>query len=95
MNERPDEWLERLFEYEYCAECGGDAGDHEVAMVLGNYFAWCRPVPGDTEVPVVAQPFPQSTNLGRGHEPCESAETAPSLASVDHATGSAGHAHGG
>jgi hypothetical protein len=42
MNESPDEWLERLFEFEYCPECGGDADDHEVSVVLGNYFAWCK-----------------------------------------------------
>ncbi len=44
MDENPDEWLERLFEFEYCAECGGDAEDHEVCLVLGmgTYFARCR-----------------------------------------------------
>ncbi len=42
MIEPPDEWLRRLFEYEYCPECGGDAEDHEVCLVLGNYFARCK-----------------------------------------------------
>lgn len=42
MTEPHDEWLRRLFEYEYCAECGGDAEDHEVCLVLGNYFARCK-----------------------------------------------------
>ena len=48
MDETPEEWLEQLFEYEYCAECGGDAEDHEVCLVpgIGNYFARCKP-PGE------------------------------------------------
>ena len=43
MDETPEEWLEQLFEFEYCAECGGDAADHEVCLVpgIGNYFARC------------------------------------------------------
>ncbi len=47
MNERPHEWLRRLFEYEYCAECGGDAEDHDVCIVpgIGNYFARCKRTP--------------------------------------------------
>jgi len=44
MGETPEEWLGRLFEYEYCAECGGDAEDHVVCLVpgMGTYFARCR-----------------------------------------------------
>ena len=42
MNESPDDWLRRLFEFEFCAECGGDADDHIVSVVLGSYFAWCK-----------------------------------------------------
>jgi hypothetical protein len=44
MDETPEEWLEQLFEFEYCAECGGDAADHEVCLVpgIGTYFARCR-----------------------------------------------------
>ena len=43
MTETPEEWLEDLFEFEFCAECGGDAEDHEVCIVpgIGNYFARC------------------------------------------------------
>lgn len=43
MDETPEEWLERLFEFEFCAECGGDADDHEVCIVpgMGTYFARC------------------------------------------------------
>ena len=36
------EFLEELFEYEYCAECGGDVEDHIVALdVLGLFHAHC------------------------------------------------------
>ena len=44
MTETPEEWLESLVEFEYCAECGGDAEDHEVCVVpgVGTYFARCR-----------------------------------------------------
>jgi hypothetical protein len=47
MNEPPDEWLERLFEFEFCPECGGDADDHEVCNVpgIGTYFARCKRSP--------------------------------------------------
>jgi hypothetical protein len=43
MDETPEAWLEQLFEFEYCPECGGDAEDHEVCIVpgIGNYFARC------------------------------------------------------
>jgi hypothetical protein len=35
------EFLEELFEYEYCAECGNTA-DHSVALdVLGLFHAHC------------------------------------------------------
>lgn len=40
------EWLVELFEYEYCAECGGDADDHAAIPFLGNWFARCEhPLP--------------------------------------------------
>lgn len=43
MSESPEEWLGRLFEFEFCPECGGDAEDHEVCLVpgMGTYFARC------------------------------------------------------
>ena len=43
MDERPEEWLERLFEYEFCTECGGDAENQEVCIIpgIGTYFARC------------------------------------------------------
>jgi hypothetical protein len=44
ISETPETWLRELFEFEYCAECGGDAEDHEICLVpgIGNYFARCR-----------------------------------------------------
>jgi hypothetical protein len=44
MDQTPEEWLAELFEFEFCAECGGDADDHEVCLVpgIGTYFARCR-----------------------------------------------------
>ena len=36
------EFLEDLFGYEYCAECGGDIEDHIVVLdVLGLFHADC------------------------------------------------------
>jgi hypothetical protein len=36
------EFLEDLFEYEYCAECGGDTEDHiDVLDVLWLFHAYC------------------------------------------------------
>jgi hypothetical protein len=36
------EFLEELFKYEYCAECGGDIEDHIVVFdVLGLFHAHC------------------------------------------------------
>jgi hypothetical protein len=45
MDETPEDCLARLFEFETCPECGGDAVDHEVCLVpgIGNYFARCLP----------------------------------------------------
>ena len=39
------EWLADLFEFEYCAECGGDACDHTAIPFLGNWFARCNKEP--------------------------------------------------
>ena len=38
----PAEWLAETFEFEYCAECGGDACHHMAIPFLGNWFALCR-----------------------------------------------------
>jgi hypothetical protein len=35
------EWVARLFEDEYCAECFGDVEDHEPWVVMGHWFAHC------------------------------------------------------
>ena len=42
LNIPPDVWLKEQFEYEYCAECGGDAEDHDAVPLLGNWFARCK-----------------------------------------------------
>ena len=44
IDQTPEDWLAGLFEFEFCAECGGDAADHDVCLVpgIGNYFARCR-----------------------------------------------------
>ena len=40
------QFLEDLFEYEYCAECGGDTEDHIVMLDgLGLYHAFCLKPP--------------------------------------------------
>jgi hypothetical protein len=36
-----EQWLAELFEYEYCAECGGDSCHHTAVPFLGNWFAHC------------------------------------------------------
>jgi len=36
------DWLEDMFEFEYCGECGGDTEDHEVIPgPFGLPFAFC------------------------------------------------------
>jgi len=40
------QFLEELFEYEYCAECAGDAEEHIVVLdVLGLFYAYCLKPP--------------------------------------------------
>ena len=40
------QFLEEIFEYEYCAECGGDTEDHTVVLdVLGLFHAHCLKPP--------------------------------------------------
>lgn len=49
-----DEFVARLFEYEYCDECGGDAEHHDVLSdfpLAGTFFAKCRFEPGDDGQP--------------------------------------------
>ena len=36
------EWLADLFEFEYCADCGGDADHHTAVPLHGNWFAQCK-----------------------------------------------------
>lgn len=42
LNQDPQEWAKELFEYEYCAECGGDETNHDIIPFFGNWFARCR-----------------------------------------------------
>ena len=46
------EWLEQLFEYEYCDECGKDAEDHQAVPFMGGWFACCLK-PEEEEKPTV------------------------------------------
>ena len=54
----PAEWLAEQFEFEYCAECSGDACHHTALPVLGNWFARCDYPPSEdataTPHPVIA-----------------------------------------
>ena len=43
----PADWLAEIFEFEFCAECGGDAQHHTAIPVLGNWFARCDFPPND------------------------------------------------
>ena len=76
MTELPDEWLRRLFEFEYCPECGGDAEDHELCIVpgMGTYFARCKRSPfADTtgSVRTLPSPIEQDEEDHRSlHVPC-------------------------
>lgn len=36
------EWAMREFEFEDCDECGQDERGHTPAIVLGNWFAFCK-----------------------------------------------------
>lgn len=50
-------WLAETFEFEYCAECAGDACHHTAVPVFGNWFARCDYAPSDdgTPHPVIRQ----------------------------------------
>ena len=49
MTETPDEWINKLFEFNFCDVCGGDVEDHEVCLVpgMGTYFARCKRMVGE------------------------------------------------
>jgi hypothetical protein len=42
MIKTADEFLNDLFEYENCAECGQGKENHVVIPLLGNWFAKCE-----------------------------------------------------
>lgn len=42
----PEEFLEQMFEFEYCSECGRDAPDHTAVIgPMGQWFAYCLKEP--------------------------------------------------
>jgi len=43
-------WAKEQFEFEYCAECGGDGKDHTYALLLGHWFARCKAVPSRSAI---------------------------------------------
>lgn len=47
LNIDPQVWLNKLFESEYCNECGGDAQHHTAIPLNGNWFARCNYSPGE------------------------------------------------
>jgi hypothetical protein len=51
LRETPETWLEKLFEFTLCEECGGDLDDHQVCLIpgIGTYFARCLKTPNDDE----------------------------------------------
>lgn len=36
------QWADRLFEFEFCEQCGGDTEDHTPLLVLGRWVAMCK-----------------------------------------------------
>jgi hypothetical protein len=43
-----DQWLREQFEFEFCAECGGDAEHHTAVPFMGNWFARCDYPPDES-----------------------------------------------
>ena len=37
-----EEWLDMMFEFENCSECGKGKENHDVIVFLGNFFARCK-----------------------------------------------------
>lgn len=56
LHESPKKWLARLFEFNYCEECGGDVQHHTAVPFMGNWFARCDypPPDGSDQHPVIA-----------------------------------------
>lgn len=51
----PFEWLKDQFEFEFCAECGGDEYDHFAIPFLGNWLARCIDGPAEDEAVMEAR----------------------------------------
>lgn len=47
LSRPPADWLREQFEFEFCAECGGDAQHHTAVPLMGNWFARCDHAPDD------------------------------------------------
>ena len=42
------QWARELFEFANCGECGRGVRGHLPAIVMGNWFALCKPEPSKT-----------------------------------------------
>ena len=45
LETNPEQWLEDMFEFENCEECGKDAMYHTAVPFFGNWFASCNEPP--------------------------------------------------
>ena len=41
LNIPATEWMEELFQFEFCTECEGDTEHHTAVPLNGNWFARC------------------------------------------------------
>lgn len=67
LNIPPAIWLAAEFEFEYCADCGGDACHHTAIPVLGNWFARCD-FPRSDDEHATLHPAIQQYHLANGNE---------------------------
>jgi hypothetical protein len=68
--DNPAEWLAKQFECELCPECGGDAQDHDVIPILGNWFAQCRhPLPDTLDDDGIEAELKRRMDLARDGQP--------------------------
>jgi hypothetical protein len=60
-----EQWLEQLFEFEVCTECGWDADKHRVILDgLGNRRSvCCDPIPGTLTREAVLQELARRTAI--------------------------------
>jgi hypothetical protein len=81
MIETPDEWLNELFEFNFCDVCGGDVEDHDVCLVpgIGTYFARCRRANGGDPTEDAPRTMPSETRAA-----LERADTSGDCCRPDH-----------